>query len=143
MRRCRNCLCSKCMNTCFKNVSVCENYKPFEQMRLFEQKNDEWKKAPRKSWNYYGITKQRYRQLKEYIQSGKYASVALQAAHTANKNISMYILMSVMENLSYDGLQMLWDLKKIERMAYGRSDFYGYRRLFFANFDKKMRRIGK
>lgn len=79
----------------------------------------------------------------EYIQSGRYTSVARQSAHTANKYIAEYLLLSVTENLSYDELQKMWELKKIERMACGRSDFYGYRRLFYHLFDLEVRRIWK
>lgn len=99
--------------------------------------------APRHSWQYYGISKERYRQLTEYIQSVRYTTVARQAAHTANKDIAEYLLLSVTENLSYDELQKRWELKKIERIPYCRTDFYGIRRYFFSIFDKELRRIGK
>lgn len=149
-RKCHTCLCRTCLNTCCdrKNCigkkEACENYTGFRQMSIFEPPpQQKHQSAPRHSRKYYGISKERHRQLKEYIRSGRYASLASSAAHTANKDIAEYILLSVKENLSYEGLQRLWDLKKIERMACGRSDFYGYQSLFYSLFDSEMRRIEK
>lgn len=148
--KCHTCLCRTCLKTCCdrKNCTgkkeVCENYSEFRQISIFEpQPQPQYQSAPRHSWQYYGISKERYRKLTDYIQSGRYAHVARQAAHTANKDIAEYILLSVTENLSYDELQKMWELKKIERMACGRSDFYGYRRLFYSFMDRELRRIGK
>ena len=148
--KCHTCLCRTCLNTCCdrKNCTgkkeSCENYSGFRQLSIFKQETEsKYQKAPRYSWKYYGISKERYGQLTEYIQSGRYASVARQAAHTANKDIVEYILLSVTENLSYDELQKRWELKKIERMACCRTDFYGYRRLFYHLFDLEVGRIGK
>lgn len=146
--KCHACLCNTCMTVCCdrKNCTGkkedCENYKGFRQMSIFEP-TPQQTRTPRHSWQYYGITKARYRQLTEYIQSGRYTPVARQAAHTANKDIAEYILLSVTENLSYDELQKMWELKKIERMACCRTDFYGYRRLFYSLMDRELRRIGK
>lgn len=150
-RKCYDCLCRTCLKTCCdrKNCAeekeACENYNGFRQISIFEPlpQPQQYQSAPRRSWQYYGISKERYRRLTEYIQSGRYASVARQAAHTANKDIAEYILLSVTENLSYDELQKQWELKKIERMACCRTDFYGYRRLFYSLFDRELRRIGK
>lgn len=148
--KCHTCLCRTCLNTCCdrKNCTgkkeSCENYNGFRQMSIFEPPpQPKYQSAPRHSWQYYGISKERYRQLTEYIQSGRYAPVARQAAHTANKDIAEYLLLSVTENLSYDELQKMWELKKIERMACCRTDFYGYRRLFYHLFNLEVRRIGK
>lgn len=148
-RKCHTCLCRTCLNTCcdrkncLEKKEDCENYDGFRQLSIFEPPPPQCQSAPRYSWEYYGITKERYSQLIEYIQSGRYATAARQAAHTANKDISEYILLSVTENLSYDELQKMWELKKIERMACCRTDFYGYRRLFYSLMDRKLRRIGK
>lgn len=147
--KCHTCLCRTCINTCCdrKNClgkkEACENYNGFRQLSIFKPPQKKYQSTPRYSWKYYGIGKERYRQLTEYIQSGIYAPVARQAAHTANKDIAEYILLSVTENLSYDELQKMWELKKIERMACCRTDFYGYRRLFYSLMDKELRRIGK
>lgn len=148
--KCHTCLCRTCLNTCCdrKNCTGkkedCENYSSFRQMSIFEPPpQPQYQSAPRRSWQHYGISVERYRQLTEYIQSNRYASVARQAAHTANKDIAEYLLLSVTENLSYDELQKMWELKKIERMACCRTDFYGYRRLFYSIMDRELRRIGK
>lgn len=148
--KCHTRLCRTCLNTCCdrKNChgkkEACKNYSGFRQMSIFEPPpQPQYQSAPRHSREHYGISKERYRQLKEYIRSGRYDSLASSSAHTANKDIAEYILLSVKENLSYEGLQRLWDLKKIERMACGRSDFYGYQSLFYSLFDRELRRIGK
>lgn len=148
--KCHTCLCHTCLNICCdrKNCTgkkeVCENYNGFRQISIFEPPpKPRYQSAPRYSFEHYGISEERYRNLTEYIQSGRYTSVVRQAAHTANKDIAEYILLSVTENLSYDKLQKRWELKKIKRMAYCRTDFYGIRRYFFNIFDKELRRIGK
>lgn len=149
LRKCHTCLCRTCLNVCdCKNCTgkkeSCENYSGFRQISIFDTPpKPRYQSAPRYSWKHYGISKERYRQLTEYIQSSRYASMARQAAHTFNKDIAECILLSVTENLSYDELQKMWELKKIERMACCRTDFYGYRRLFYSIMDKELRRIGK
>lgn len=146
--KCHACLCNTCLNTCCdrKNCTgkkeVCENYNGFQQLSIFDPP-PQYQSAPRHSWQHYGISKERYRKLTEYIQSGRYAPASRQAAHIANKDIAKYLVMSVVENLSYDELQKMWELKKIERMACCRTDFYGYRRLFYHLFDLEVGRIGK
>ena len=85
----------------------------------------------------------RYNQLVEYIRSGRYASLASSAAHRANEMIAEYILLSIRENKSYDALRTKWELKEMEQIPYCRTDFYGYRRLFYHLFDLGIRRIGK
>lgn len=142
---CRTCLtvCGKCAE-CKEKTTYCENYKNFEQMSIFDPlPNPLHHSVPRHSWEYYGISKARYRQLTEYIQSGRYAPVARQAAHTANEMIAEYILLSVTQNKSYDALKVKWELKEMERIPYCRTDFYGIRRYAMHLFDLEMRRIGK
>lgn len=148
--KCHTCLCRTCLNTCCdrKNCTgkkeTCENYRGFRQMSIFEPPpQPQYQSAPRHSWQYYGISKERYRQITEYIQSGRYAAVARQAAYTANKDISEHIVMSIEKDLSYDDLERMWTLKEIERIPVGRSDFYGWRRYFFSIMDRELRRIGK
>lgn len=146
-RRCGSCLCRTCLNTCcdFKNCTgkkkECGHYSGLFQSNIFEQ-TPKQTGTPRYSWEHYGISKARYRQLTEYIQSGRYASLASQAAHRSCEEFAEYILLSAMKNLSYEGLEKLWAREEIERMPCGRSDFYGWRRYFFSVMDKKMREIG-
>lgn len=149
-RKCNKCLCRTCFNTCCDRKNCkgkkesCENYSGFRQMSIFDPPpQTQYQSAPRHPWEYYDIDKKRYNQLVEYIQSGRYASVARQAAHTANKDIAEYLYMSIEKDLSYDDLERMWTLKEIERIPVGRSDFYGWRRYFISIFDRELRRIGK
>lgn len=146
--KCHSCLCRTCLNVCKckgckSKIESCENYNGFRQMSIFEPPPPKYQSAPRHSWEYYRISKERYRQLTEYIQSGRYASLASSAAHTANKDIAEYLIMSIVQDLSYDDLERMWTLKEIERMPVGRSDFYGWRRYYIHIFDLELRRIGK
>ena len=145
--KCHSCLCRSCLNACDcrgcrKKIESCKNYNNFQQLSIFETQPRS-QSTPRHSWQHYGITKERYRQLTEYIQSGRYASLASQAAHTANEMIEEYILLSVTQNKSYDALKVKWELKEMERIPYCRTDFYGIRRYFFSIFNEKMKEIGK
>lgn len=99
--------------------------------------------TPRHSLEYYGLTDERVAELEKLIQSGRYTSLASQAAHKANEMIAEYILLSVTKNKSYDALRVKWELKEMERIPYCRTDFYGIRRYFYHLFDLEVRRIGK
>lgn len=108
-------------------------------MSIFEQEQKpEYRKAPRHSWEYYGITKERCKQLTEYIQSGRYAALTSQAAHRTNEMIAPYILLSVKENRSYEDVEYA---EGLGRIPCGRTDFYGYRRYFMSIFDRELRRL--
>ncbi len=109
-------------------------------MFLTDEQTSQYHKAPRHSWEYYRITKERYKALTATIRSGRYADLASQAAHTASPDIAEYILLSVKKNLSYEGLERLWQLREIERMACCRTDFYGYRRYFYHLFDLELKK---
>lgn len=149
MRKCRNCLCRTCIKACKcrgcnGKIKECKRYSGFRQLSIFDAPPEpKYQKAPRYSWEHYGITKERYKQLTEYIQSGRYVSIASQAAHRANKDIAEYILLSVTKNKSYDELQKKWELREIERIPCCRTDFYGYRRYFYHLFNEKIKEMGK
>lgn len=146
--KCGTCLCRTCLNTCCdrKNCTgkkeACGNYSGFKQLSIFDTPTVRTG-TPRYTWEYYGISKARYRQLEEYIQSGRYASLASQAAHIANETIAEYLIISIAKNKSYDALEKMWARGEIDRIPYGKTDFYGVRRYFIACFDKEVRRIGK
>lgn len=148
-RKCHTCLCRTCLNVCkcegcTGKKESCERYSGFRQLSIFEQQaNPQYHSVPRHSWRHYGIIKGRYEQLTEYIRSGRYASVARQAANTANKDIAEYLILSVTQNKSYDALRVKWELKEMEQIPYCRTDFYGIRRYFFGIFNEKMKEIGK
>lgn len=147
--KCHTCPCRTCLNVCGKcleckeKMELCENYAGFQQMSIFDAQPTQSRSAPRRSWEYYGLTNERVNELKSMIQSGGYANLALQAANKANKDIAECLLLSVFQNKSYDTLRVKWELKEMEQIPYCRTDFYGIRRYFMSLFDKEMRRIGK
>lgn len=149
-RKCHTCLCRTCVNVCGKcaeckeKITYCEDYNGFEQMSIFNiPQEPQYQGTPRHSLAYYGLTDERVEELEKLIQSGRYASLASQAAHTANETIAEYILLSVTQNKSYDALRVKWELGEIERIPYGKTDFYGIRRYFMHLMDLEMRKIGK
>lgn len=89
----------------------------------------------RAPWKDYGITQERVDELVEVIRSGEYDAIVLSAAQMADEKAAKHMILSVAKNLSYEGLQRLWELREIERMPCGRTDFYGVRRLFFHYLD--------
>lgn len=96
-----------------------------------------FQKNPRfMTWQDYGISKKRYKELKALCQSGKYNDLTLSAAHTASKEIGGYIYLSVTQNRSYEGVEYA---EGLGRIPCGRTDFYGYRRLFYSVFDKEIK----
>lgn len=148
--KCHTCLCRTCLKTCCNRKictgkrETCENYRGFRQLSIFDPPpQPQYQSAPRHSWQHYGISKERYRQLTEYIRSGKYTSLALYSAHTANEIIAEYIFLSIMENKSYDALKAKWELREMEQIPYCRTDFYGIRRYAMHLFDLEMKKIKK
>lgn len=146
MRKCRGCLCQSCLNTCCdrKNCTgkrgECEHYAGFVQLRFdLSIPPKQHKKSPRYSLGYYGITKQRYRELKALTQSGRYDSLARHAAYRASESIAEYILLSVMKNKSYEGVEYA---EQLGRIPCGRTDFYGYRRLTYHFMDIEFVKMG-
>ena len=149
-RRCHTCLCRTCLTVCRKctdckkKTESCERYNGFWQESIFDiPQEPQYQGTPRHPLKYYGLTKKRVEELEKLIQSGRYASLASQAAHTANKDIAEYILLSVTQNKSYDAFRVKWELKEMERIPYCRTDFYGIRRYAIHLFDLEMRKIGK
>lgn len=94
--------------------------------------------APRESWEHYGITIERYLQLRNALGSGQYDDIARAAAYQANKDIAEYILLSVKKNKSYEGVEFV---RGLGRIPCGRTDFYGYRRLFYHIFDEQIKGV--
>ncbi len=89
MRKCRkrSCMCRTCIKNCIDfqcgchkckgKKRSCRKYKKYEQLRIFsDAPRKTYHKAPRESWDYYGISKDRYKKLRTYIQSEKYADLA-------------------------------------------------------------------
>lgn len=140
MKKCRNCICKNCIKSCKcfnckEPVKICNEKQEFKQISLVEKK----KLTRLFTWQDYGITKERYDELKALCQSGKYDDVARSEARRANEIISEYILLSVKKNLSFEGVEYA---KGLGRIPCGRTDFYGYRRLFYHLFDERIRENG-
>lgn len=89
----------------------------------------------RASYADYGITPERLEELMMIARAGKHDDLVRSAAYTANQDLAEYILLSVTQNKSYDVLEKMWAQGKIERIPYGKTDFYGARRLFFHCLD--------
>lgn len=149
---CHSCQCRTCLNVCGKctdckgKIESCMNYNGFWQENIFDiPQEPKYHGTPRHTLEYYGLTDERVEELKKYIRYGeKYIiPIASQAAYKADKMIYGHILLSIKRNLSYEGLEKLWGRGEIERIPYGRTDFYGIRRYFYSLFDKELRRIGK
>lgn len=105
--------------------------------RVKQYQRKYWERAAAKAVNIrasyqdYGITPERLNELVRIVRSGKYDAVVFSAACKADEKAAGHIIMSVLENKSYDALEAKQAAGKIERIALGRSDFYGTRRLFF------------
>ncbi len=140
---CKKCVCNKCINNCrcqfcSGSIKECDHKNVFEQISMFPQK----KMARFFTWDDYGISKKRYKELKQICQSGKYDALVRSVVHTAAPDIKVYIYLSVTKNMSYRALEAKWELGEMERMPYNHNDFYGYRRLFYHLFDERIRKNG-
>lgn len=90
----------------------------------------------RRSYAEYGIDDQRLSELQDGCRTGKYPFKTLQAACEGVAFSRPWILLSVVENRSYDELRTAWELGKIEVMPVGRTNFYALRRQFYGNLNK-------
>ena len=99
----------------------------------------EYQCAPRMGYNEYGISRERYIEMRNGCADGRYRSETLSKACRELEFIESWIVLSVTKSLSYDALQRQWDLGDIKRMPCGRSDFYGFRRKFYHNLDVILR----
>ena len=93
----------------------------------------------RASYADYNISPQRLNELIGIVRSGQHDDLVLSAARKADESAAEHIIMSVKENASYEALEARQAAGKIERIALGRSDFYGARRLFFHYLDIALR----
>lgn len=95
----------------------------------------------RRSYAEYGIEWQRLEELQSGCRAGVYSPEILKAACKEFEFVEPLILLSVRQGKSFDRLQILWELGEMERPAVSRSGFYRFRRRFFANLDKELRKI--
>lgn len=96
-------------------------------------------KSPRFfTWDDYGISSQRYKKLKDICRSRKHNDLVRSVAYMTDPGIAEYIILSVTGNLSYDGIEYAAGLGRI---PCGRTDFYGYRRLFYYNLNEQLKMV--
>lgn len=93
----------------------------------------------RASYADYGITSERLDELMKIVRSGQYDDLVHSAARRADKQAAGNIVLSVKRNMSYETLEARQAAGEIERVAIGRSDFYGTRRLFFHYLDTALK----
>lgn len=91
------------------------------------------KSAPRVPWEGYGLGDKAYRKkLSMICQSKEYEGIVKDLAYKICPDIAGHLAKSVMKNRSYDKIE--FDLE-LGRICVGKTDFYGYRRLFYHNLD--------
>ena len=100
------------------------------------------KAMPRLSYAEYGIGQRRLEELQTGCSAGIYPPEILKAACRGIEVISPWILLSVKHGKSFDVLAVEWELGKMERLPYCRTDFYSCRRRFFANLDRVLKERG-
>lgn len=93
----------------------------------------------RLSYAEYGIGRQRLEELQNGCRAGIYPPKILKAACRGIEIFSPWILLSVKQGKSFDVLAVEWELGRIERPPFCRTDFYSCRRRFFANLDKELK----
>lgn len=96
--------------------------------------------TPRYSWEHYGITKQRYRELTDIMRSPEYANIVAEVAQKASEMLAPWIILSIMKKRSYDRIEYT---EKLGRIPCGRSDFYGFRRYAIYLMDRELQKMGK
>ena len=121
-----------------------KNWRAENRDRVRQYNREYWErkaKGIRASWEDYGITPERLNELIGIVRSGQHDDLVLSAARKADESTAGHIIMSVKENASYEALEAKQAAGKIERIALGRSDFYGTRRLFFHYLDMALSEI--
>lgn len=89
--------------------------------------------APRATWEEYGLEDKSYRKrLYTICQFGEYKSLIRQVSHQTCPDIAGHLVKSVTQSKSYEKIE--FDLE-LGRICVGKTDFYGYRRLFYHNLD--------
>ena len=144
MRKCcQNCLCSSCINVCGcamcgkpnHATAHCDRYNAFKQLSIFDFYKAK-KKLPRDiNFGEYGITKEHYKELRQKCRDGIYSRDAMIRACAGFEYIAPWLIISVTQGKSYDKLE--YD-RRFGRIPCGRTDFYGYRRMFYEALDKSV-----
>lgn len=146
MRKCLNCICCSCLSACCDRKKCkgkkthCSKYAGFEQLNIFNLTDDKkYMSAPRATWEEYGLDDKSYRKmLYEVCRSGKYEKIIKQVAYQTCPDIAEHLIKSVTQKKSYDKIE--FDLE-LGRICVGKTNFYGYRRLFYHLFDLEVRKF--
>lgn len=83
------------------------------------------------TWEDYGITREQYGRLKSFCQNPQNWGKVFRIAEKTDALTAEQIALSVSRNLSYEGVEALC-ARKGKRIPVCRTDFYGYRRRFYA-----------
>ena len=97
----------------------------------------EYQCAPRMGYSEYGISRERYLELRNGCAEGRYSPETLREACRGLDFIKSWIILSVTKSKSYDLIEFNSELG---RVPVGRSDFYGFRRKFYHNLDVILRK---
>lgn len=96
-------------------------------------------KKPRDmAYSDYGLTKERIRFLKSCCRAGTHETLINDCIQNACSFIAPQMRLSVKFGIAYDRLEYT---KKYGRIPCGRTDFYGYQRLFYHLLDINMNRV--
>lgn len=93
---------------------------------------------PRKSWQDYGISKERYQELRETARTGESDALVLSAALRANEGAAGHIILSVTKGVSYNYIEFH---DRLGRCPLGRTNFYAARRLFYHYLDCALKEV--
>ena len=95
------------------------------------------KRYIRATYAEYGLENKAYRKkLLEMCRSMEYDNIVRKAAYQASAELAPYLIKSVTKGKSYDLLEFDQELGRI---FVGKTDFYGYRRLFLHYLDVALR----
>lgn len=96
-------------------------------------------KKPRDvTYSDYGLTKERIRFLKSCCRAGTHEDLINDCIQNACNFIAPQMSLSVKFGIAYDRLEYT---KEYGRIPCGRTDFYGYQRLFYHLLDVNMNRV--
>ena len=94
--------------------------------------------SSRKTWDDYGISRERYQELKSICRLEEYKSLVRSVAYTTDREIAEFLILSVTQNRSFDRLEFT---SKLGRVPCGRTDFYAIRRKFYYLLDTELRKL--
>lgn len=124
-----------------------KNWRAENREKVQRYNREYWERRAEKARNIrasyadYGITPERLGELTGIVRSGLHDDLVQSAARRADEQAAGHIVLSVKRNMSYETLEARQAAGEIERVAIGRSDFYGARRLFFHYLDIALREM--